>query len=599
MKKTHAWHHTPLGGIVLWLGSIQLAVPVLALVAVGLGVGTYLESTQNVRVARQYVYGSWWFIAVMALVCVSLVFAVVTRWPWKRRHIGFITVHASLIGLIGAGFWSMFERVEGSLALQEGTMSDVLETSEEQLEILEHAAGGFENVASAPAPDGAASITLGGVRLQVLERWPNCREEETVVDDSPVPLRAVDIAPIAGPQTAWVGQEDQAGPAPTLLGLRVLVLPEGSDWTPPAPAADAPKGQFVFVVGARRFILGEVGQEVLPGWKVVELERFSRAVVVGDSMTEGPAGAPENIAVRVKISDGKGTTELHTAFEKFPDMVMGKPLEGTGNSASRLVPGAARAEPETLIVFGTVAATKIGYIGLDGKGKVIEPEQKYPMELSLGSRDVTIVRQLARAHAITRTVKAPPAKENRSCLLVRVGDGVDLEPLPWKGMLQVSTADGKHQMLRFGPRRVQLPFTVRLDRFRKTDYPGTEMAMAYQSDVAISAPGQPETPFEIYMNHPYTAGPWKVYQSGFMGSSLSIFSIMRDPGLPLTYISSVFLCVGVVITFWSRSMSWGHPGIPIRPVEVQKESGDAQSRPVRPVPVVADPVPEAVGGPRG
>lgn len=598
MKKTLAWHHTPLGGIVLWLGSIQLAVPVLALVAVGLGVGTYLESTQNVRVARQYVYGSWWFIAVMALVCVSLVFAVITRYPWKRRHIGFITVHASLIGLIGAGFWSMFERVEGSLALQEGTMSDVLETSEEQLELLQHNAGGFENLASAHAPDGPASFDLGGVSIQVLERWQNCREEDTVVDDSPVPLRAVDIAPAAGPQTAWVGQEDQAGPAPTLLGLKVLVLPEGSDWTPPAPVADAPKGQFVFVVGRQRYVLGEVGQEVMPGWKVVELQRFARALVVGDGISEGPAGSPENAAVRVKISDGKGTTELHTAFEKFPDMVMGKPLEGTGNSASRLVPGAARAEAETLVVFGTVAATKIGYVGLDGKGRVVEVAQKYPMEISLGARDVTIHRQLARAHAINRTVKAPPAKENRSCLLVRVDGGVDLQTLPWKGMLDVAAADGSHRVLHYGPRRVQLPFTVRLDRFRKTDYPGTEMAMAYQSDVVVSVAGQPETPYEIYMNHPYAHGPWKVYQSGFMGSNLSIFSIMRDPALPLTYISSIFLCLGVVITFWSRSMSWGHPGIPIRPVEVQKESGDDQSRPVRPVPVVHDPVPEAVGGPR-
>jgi hypothetical protein len=36
--------------------------------------------------------------------------------------------------------------------------------------------------------------------------------------------------------------------------------------------------------------------------------------------------------------------------------------------------------------------------------------------------------------------------------------------------------------------------------------------------------------------------------------------------LPLeTYIASVVLCVGVAVTFYSRSMSWGHPGIPIRP----------------------------------
>ncbi|MBI3210344.1 MAG: hypothetical protein HYZ37_15775, partial [Candidatus Solibacter usitatus] len=47
--------------------------------------------------------------------------------------------------------------------------------------------------------------------------------------------------------------------------------------------------------------------------------RRTRALVVGESIAEGPDGSPENFAVQVKISDGKGTTEQHTAFEKFPD----------------------------------------------------------------------------------------------------------------------------------------------------------------------------------------------------------------------------------------------------------------------------------------
>jgi hypothetical protein len=64
-----------------------------------------------------------------------------------------------------------------------------------------------------------------------------------------------------------------------------------------------------------------------------------------------------------------------------------------------------------------------------------------------------------------------------------------------------------------------------------------------------------------------------------MGERTSIFSVMRDPGLLLTYIASVVLCVGVMITFYSRSLSWGHPGIPIRPEE--KELSNVPSRPLR------------------
>lgn len=591
MNKTSNQNQSFARRAIYWLGSVQLAVPVLVLVAIGLGVGTYLESTQNVRIARQYVYGAPWFIGVMVLMCVSLIFAVISRFPWKRKHIGFITVHAGLVALVAAGFWSMFGRVEGHLALDEGTIGSIIETPEEQLEILEHGSGDFNSLDHMPAPTHAMITTLAGVRVQVLDRWENSRDEEFIADDSPVPLRAVDIAPIAGPQSAWVGQEDQAGPAPMLMGLKVLVLPDGQDWTPPAVSSDE-KGQFVFVVGTDRFPLKEVGQEVFPGWKVLELKRYTRALVAGESVTEGPAGSPPNAAVQVKITDGNGTIEQHTSFESFPDMVMGKPLEGKGNSASRLIVGGLRGEPETIVIFGTIAKTRIGYIGLDGKSKILDPEQKYPMSLNFGSREVTINRQLARAHQTSRTIQIPVATDNRPALRVLIGDDAQVRVLTWKGMEHVPLPDNRTGVLHFGPRRVQLPFSVRLADFHKTDYPGTEMAMAYQSDVGIQIDGQPEIPYQIYMNNPFVHGPWKVYQSGFMGEKTSIFSVMRDPGLLLTYIASVVLCVGVFITFYSRSLSWGHPGIPIRPEE--KESSNVPSRPLRSS-VGSESLPHAVG----
>ena len=113
MKPREPWHETLFGRIALFLGSVRLAVPVIAFVAVEMAWGTYLESTQNAKVARAAVYVSWWFVSLMALVCVSLVFAVITRYPWKRRHVGFITVHAGLLLLMagslgGAALIAMF-----------------------------------------------------------------------------------------------------------------------------------------------------------------------------------------------------------------------------------------------------------------------------------------------------------------------------------------------------------------------------------------------------------------------------------------------------------------------------------------------------------
>jgi len=590
MKKSQPWHHSRLGTIVLWLGSIELAVPVLVLTALALALGTYLDSTRGARLAMDVVYGSWWFISLMVLVCVSLVFAVVTRFPWKRRHIGFMIVHASLITLIAGGFWSMFGRIEGHLALEEGSSGNSIETAAERLELVEHLGGEFATLAAIEAPRRAGAFDLKDVRLQFVEKWENTRDEGVVTNDAPGPFRAVQISAQAGSAPVWVGEEERDGGASVLAGLRVRVLPDGAAWSPPSKEGPSAPGYF-FVLGESRLPLAQPGQEAIPGWTIVSIKRFAKALVSGGGLTENPAG-PDNPAIDVTISDGAGTTERHTAFLSFPDMVMNRTVEGPGRSGARLIATGGGNEPETLVVFGPIAPIGLGYIAPDGTSRVLETPASFPATLDLGQRRVTIVQQFARARGDSRTVKAPKAKDNRPALVLRSGDATELTVVPWKGLASVN-AGGRDLLLRYGPGVVPLPFSVKLADFRKTDYPGTEMAMAYESDVFIALPGQPEAPYRIFMNNPYIHGPWRVYQSGFVGDNLSVFSVMRDPGLTMTYTGAAFLCVGIVIIFYSRSLSWGHPGIPV-PFADQEKS---HAKPVN-APSV-NPLPNAAGQPVG
>jgi hypothetical protein len=207
-------------------------------VAIAMGWGTYLESTHGVKVSRATVYGSWWFIVLMALICVSIVFAVITRQPWKRRHVGLITVHTGLVMLIVGGFWSLFGRVEGHIGLSEGTSSNLLETDQEIVSVAEFKDANASPLAEAPAPHRAASLSLAGLRINVTEFWDNCAEEQFVANDNPQPFRAVEVATsavaIAG---QWVGEETKAGGPSTVDGVLVRAHANGTDWTPPPPPA--------------------------------------------------------------------------------------------------------------------------------------------------------------------------------------------------------------------------------------------------------------------------------------------------------------------------------------------------------------------------
>lgn len=582
MKATHDWHRTPAGTIVRWLGSVQLAVPLLAVVSAAMVWGTYIESTRSARAAKDAVYGSGWFIALMVLVCLSLIFAVVTRYPWKRKHVGFMMVHASLIALIVGGFWSLFGRIEGRIVLEQGTSADAIELDEEYLELLEHDGGQFRVVAAARPPAAPATVRLGDVTVQIAERWANTREEFDVADGGPEPYRAVEMSFGPSMGSTWIGEESKNGAA-KFGELTIRLLSPGQAWEPPAapPPAGAEVPGFYFLAGEQKFPLGKEGDEAFPGWTIERIATFTHATVSSSGIEESKdaAGKPEdNPAVDVTITDGQGTRERHTCFQKFPDMVLVKTIEGTVKSGARLTAtGAAKAGSESLVIFGDPGSLKVGYVDAGGSGTVVSQSGRLPWSVQVGKRSFSILREFTRVQEVSRFVKALPADETRPALLLTTGAGGTPAPLAWKGTTAVGSGNAV-KVLRYGPRSVPLGFSLRLDEFRKMDYPGTDMAMAYESDVTVTAADEADSKARIFMNNPLKKAGWKVYQSGFSGTRVSIFSVMKDPGLPLTYLGSVGLCVGIVVTFYSRGFSWGHPGIPAP--SFRKEHSDGVATPM-------------------
>ncbi|MGE4196529.1 MAG: cytochrome c biogenesis protein ResB, partial [Phycisphaerales bacterium] len=432
------------------------------------------------------------------------------------------------------------------------------------------------------------TYTLGGMSIRLVEHWSNTREEFEITNDNASAFRAVEVS-LRGESGSgtWIGEDTGSGPG-VIEGLTVEVLAPGNAWDAPAPAT---REKGYFFGGETKTALGAVGSEAAPGWTIQGIKHFDRAMATTDGLTNSTDG-PANPAVEVLITDGKGSVERHTAFADFPDMVMSKKLEGSARSGLTLSPArSSRAGGEALTLFGDVGVLQAGYVSPGGEVSTFKQEGALPWTIHCGSRSVTILKDYPRAQERSRFVKAPPSAEFRPAWLVSI-DGAEPTPLAWKGILPASASAGGATLLRHGPRTVTLPFSLRLSRFHKSDYPGTDMAMAYESDVAYAVGGQQERSTTISMNNPLVSSGWKVYQSGFVGQDVSIFSVMRDPGLVLTYISCATLCIGILITFYGRGLSWGHPGIPT-PFST-KENGHV------PQPVGDTPVPvlrPVAGGP--
>ncbi len=105
------------------LGSLKLAVLVILALATITAIGTFYEANYSAYVAKKLIYESFWMYAVMGLLIISLVFSAVERYPWKRKHTGFLLAHTGIIIIILGSYITQRAGLDASLALSIGEKS--------------------------------------------------------------------------------------------------------------------------------------------------------------------------------------------------------------------------------------------------------------------------------------------------------------------------------------------------------------------------------------------------------------------------------------------------------------------------------------------
>ncbi len=102
------------------LGSLELAMLLLGVLVIGCAAATFAESRFDAGVARAYIYDAPWFLAWLFLLCLNLLFAALSRWPWQRCHVGFVITHFGIITLLAGAWVGRTFGTEGFVDLQKG-----------------------------------------------------------------------------------------------------------------------------------------------------------------------------------------------------------------------------------------------------------------------------------------------------------------------------------------------------------------------------------------------------------------------------------------------------------------------------------------------
>jgi hypothetical protein len=238
------------------------------------------------------------------------------------------------------------------------------------------------------------------------------------------------------------------------------------------------------------------------------------------------------------------------------------------------------------------------YVATDAQGAprtgTVEPGQ--PVDTGWPALGFTIDRFLPAAAAVRSvTPETPPAKEDRRRAAVRVrleGKQGRSEP-QWLlfGEQRPMAAGGERALVAWRAPEVALPFKVTLLRFNNESYPGSRMAATYESTVRIEDPEKGTFETLISMNHPLHHRGYIFFQSSFVEGRpmMSIFSVARAPGLPLVYLGTTLIGVGIVWMFYVK------PQLARRQAQAALAAHRARENPNEANP--PDPVPSRPGEP--
>jgi cytochrome c biogenesis protein ResB len=563
-----------------WLGSLRIAVPLLIAIAVVLAWGTIYETRFGTAAVQRFVYRAWWFQGLLAFLAVNLALAALERYPWKRRHLPFVLAHLGIILILIGGIVGGRFGVEGQLIVQEGQAERVLQLPGNVLVVSSPNPGieqrfptRFETQAWVREPHTAFPVSIEGrqIRLLVDRYYPDAVAQETIRGDGPEENPAVHVVLAHGDQqeAVWLlaRQPDRFG-----IGWgegHVLFLEPKTESQferlMDSKAAQPPARGIVTVH------LEESGRTIevpVPDerGKTVELKGTPYRITFKDYFPDfaigedGPTSQspePRNPAVSFTLSGPEGT-DPHLLFALHPDIAT---MHGwTHRIKARVTYTHAASEslpPSAIVLFRSPTHGLAAVLtGADGERQVLTPVEvgatythpwlEYAFTVAAFEPRAQVIEEIRnRGDTVKGDAVHVVAQEgdDRAEAWIRLRDAVEL--VLGKGPLVVE----------YRPDQRELPVTIKLLDFRKIDYPGTQMAAEFESDVQLSDPQRGMILMrKISMNEPLRYRGYSFYQSSFIPGSVetTVLSVRSDPGTPLVYAGFLIVIGGVVAMFAGR-----------------------------------------------
>jgi hypothetical protein len=570
------------------LGSLDLAILLLLSLAGVIAVATFLESGFSARVARAYVYNAPWFNLWLLLLALNLTCSAATRWPWEKKHAGFVITHAGILVLLAGALLGRAQGFEGSVDLLQGAppSREVL-LDRPRLTVESPATGQlfstpFDPEVRSPRTDRPRSFPLpsSDVRL-LIDNFTRRSHEKIVLAPDPAsgqPGLTLELTSPLGPDPVFASLTLESFPRLDLGQVAVLefrnslaVEPEKRPAfretqmilarDPSQPILHNTAGLssgYRFFVGSRTAD-GPVEFEILRpdgSGEVYRLrEILERTLVDPDGTQILAARYWPNLVLR----DGQPATEGDR-----PDnpavlvMLEGSLTDPSAPAKLLLAPGPT---PGTILFRGQ-SATENPVTGQAKLGETFSPGWRG------WSARLVAWEPSARVETVTAPLPDSDPRPGRPAIHARLRTPSGQEgPARWiaSGTSAILQTEGAASRIGFGLELQPLPFTVRLDSFEVPRDPGTEEPANFIASVTFAEEKKSlEVPAQLQMNQPATFPPglwpqitglsYKFSQAGWDPQNLNrtTLQVLYDPGWLLKWSGSLLVVAGIFSMFYLR-----------------------------------------------
>lgn len=106
--------------IFVFFASVQLAIPLIIVVSLTVGIGTWIESYYNSDYAQLIIYNSAWVQILLGALWINIFCATISRFPLTKHQFGFFITHLGLLVLLLGAMITGNSAVSGEVALREG-----------------------------------------------------------------------------------------------------------------------------------------------------------------------------------------------------------------------------------------------------------------------------------------------------------------------------------------------------------------------------------------------------------------------------------------------------------------------------------------------